>query len=123
MLSSDGVDGEGAVDTLLEWLGLGADLSAVEGPLGVHGLVSSDDWQDDLVTELGGDGVGQFLVEGWGLLVVLLGSTEFLDHTTDIMDAPLERNFVVLTWVGVLGKVSYSSALVFVPSEWTRCRC
>ena len=115
MLSSDGVDGEGAVDALLEWLGLGADLSAVEGPLGVHGLVSSDDWQDDLVTELGGDGVGQFLVEGWGLLVVLLGSTEFLDHTTDIMDAPLERNFVVLTWVGVLGKVSYSSALVFVP--------
>ena len=90
MLSSDGVDGEGAVDALLEWLVLGANLSAVEGPLGVHGLVGGDDWQLDLVAGFSGDSVGKFLIERWRLLVVLLGSGKLLDHATDVRDAPFE---------------------------------
>ena len=90
MLGGNVLNGQGAVDTLLEDLGLVADLGAVEAPFGVHGLVGSDDWKFDLVAGLSGDSVWEFLIERGRLLVVLLGSGELLDHATDVRDAPFE---------------------------------
>ena len=104
MLGRDRVNGQRAADALLEELGLGADLGAVEAPLGVHRLVGGDDGEDDRVAWRRRDRVGELVIEGLGLLVVLLGGSQLLDHAADVVDAPVERDFFVLAGISSLSK-------------------
>ena len=69
-------------------------------PFDVHGFVSSDNSEGDLVADLAAVGVVELGWERSRLLVVLLGIGELLQKLAQILDAPVEGDSVVLTGVG-----------------------